>query len=124
MSILDTIMGAVGGSAGQAIEQQVAGMIAQKMGIDPAMAQMAINALAKNHTLPNDTVATAAQETGVSGDIMSQILGQIGGEGALGSLVSQMGGAAAAGGQQQAGDSGIAGALTGMLGGLMGGNKN
>jgi hypothetical protein len=123
MSILDTIMGAVGGSAGQAIEQRVAGMIADKMGIDPSMAKMAIDALAKNHTLPNDTVSTAAQETGVSGDIMSQILGHIGGEGALGSLVSQMGGAAAGGGKQ-AGGGDIAGALTGMLGGLMGGTKN
>ena len=121
MSIMDTIMGAMGGSAGQAIEQQVAGMIAQKMGIDPSMAQMAISALAQNHTLPNDTVATAAQETGISGDMMSQIMSHIGGEGALGSLVSQMGGTAAAGQQQQGG---LGDALGGMLGGLMGGNKS
>ena len=118
MSILDTIMGAVGGQAGQSIEQQVAGMIAQKMGIDPSMAQMAIGALTQNHTQPNDTVAAAAEQTGIAPDMMSQIMGHIGGEGALGSLIGQMGGAQAAGG------GGVAGALTGMLGGLMGGNKS
>lgn len=118
MSILDTIMGAVGGQAGQAIEQQVAGMIARKMGIDPSMATMAINALTQNHTLPNDTVAASAEQTGIAPDMMSQIMGQLGGEGALGSLVSQMGGV------QQQGGGGVAGALTGMLGGLMGGNKS
>lgn len=118
MSILDSITGMMGGQAGQAVEQQVAGMIAQKMGIDPAMAQMAIGALMKNHTQPNDTVQAAAEETGVPGDMMSQILGHIGGEGALGSLIGQVTG----GGQAQAG--GIGGALGGMLGGLTGGTKS
>jgi len=118
MNILETIMGQLGGGEGQGLEQQVAGMIAQKLGIDPAVAQSAIAALTKNHTLPNDTVTAAAQETGLSGDLMSQILGQIGGEGALGSLIGQIGGA---GGKGEEG--GIAGALGGMLGGLMGGDK-
>jgi hypothetical protein len=119
MSILDTIMGAVGGSAGQAIEQQVAGMIAQKMGIDPSMAQMAIGALMKNHAEPNDTVQAAAEQTGVAPDMMSQILGHIGGEGALGSLIGQVGGA-----QQQQGGGGVGDMLGGLVGGLMGGNKS
>ena len=122
MSILETIMGQMGGSTGQMIEQQVAGMIAQKMGIDPAMAQSAIAALTQAHTAPTDTVTTAAQQTGMSPDILSQIVSHIGGEGALGSLVGQMG-AQSAGGVSEDGGS-IGGALSGMLGGLMGGNKS
>jgi hypothetical protein len=118
MSILDTIMNQMGGSMGQAVEQQVAGMIAQKMGIDPSMAQMAIGALMKNHAEPNDTVQAAAEQTGVAPDMMSQILGHIGGEGALGSLIGQVGGA-----QQQQGG-GMGDMLGGVLGGLMGGQKN
>ena len=117
MSILDTIMGAVGGSAGQAVEQQVSAMIAQKMGLDPAMVQSAVGALMQNHTQPNDTVQAAAEQTGVAPDVMSQIMAHIGGEGALGSLIGHAtGGAAPAGG--------VADALGGMLGGLMGGTKS
>lgn len=118
MSILDTIMGQMGGGVGQAVEQQVAGMIAQKMGIDPAMAQSAIGALMQNHTQPNDTVQAAAEQTGMAPDMMSQIMAHIGGEGALGSLIGHATGGAA----PQEG--GIAGALGGMLGGLMGGTKS
>ena len=113
MSILDTIMGAAGSGMGQQIEAQVAGMVAQKMGIDPSMAQTAIAALTQAHSAPTDTVDTAAQQTGIAPGMLSQILGHLGGEGALGSLAGQMAG----------GQGGMAGGLAGMLGGLMGGNK-
>ncbi|MFZ4745799.1 MAG: hypothetical protein ACOYLK_02765 [Sphingomonas sp.] len=117
MSILDTIMGAVGGSASQVVVQQVSGMIAQKMGLDPAMVQSAVAALMKNHTQPVDTVQAAAEQSGVAPDVMSQIMAHIGGEGALGSLIGHAtGGAAPAGG--------VADVLGGMLGGLMGGTKS
>ena len=117
MSILDTIMGAVGGSGGQATEQLVSGLIAQKMGLDPAMVQSAVAALMQTHTQPIDTVQAAAEQTGVAPDVMSQIMAHIGGEGALGSLIGQVtGGAAPAGG--------VADALSGILGGLMGGTKS
>ncbi len=119
MSILDTVMSQFGGQMGQEVEAQVAGMIASKLGIDPATAQTAITALTAAHTAPTDTVETAAAQTGMSTDVLSQIMHHIGGEGALGSLASVIG-------QQQQGEGeggGIAGALTGMLGGLMGGNK-
>ena len=127
MSIFDTIMGQMGGSVGQAVEQQVAGMIAQKMGIDPAMAQMAIGALMKNHPQPNDTVQASAEQTGIAPDMMSQILGQLGGEGALTSLLGAVSGQQTPGEIDAAGGAaggGLAGALTGMLGGLMGGKKS
>lgn len=110
MSIMDTIMGAMGSGMGQNIEAQVAGMIAQKMGIDPSMAQSAIAALTAAHIAPTDTVSTAAQQSGIQPGMLNEILGHLGGEGALGSLASQLGG-------------GHGGDLAGMLGGLMGGNK-
>ncbi len=119
MSIIDTVMQQMGGSMGQAVEQQVVGMIAQKMGIDPAMAQSAVGALLQQHTQPNDTVTAAAAQTGMSSDMMGQILGHLGGEGALGSLMGQM---QQTGGEGAAAGGGIGGALGGMLGGLMGKN--
>jgi hypothetical protein len=108
----------VGGSVGQAVEHQVAGMIAQKMGIDQSMVESALGALMQNHTQPNDTVQASAEQTGISPDIMGQIMGHIGGEGALGSLIGQIGGA-----QQQAGGD-LMGQLGGLVGGLMGGQKS
>jgi hypothetical protein len=132
MSILDGIMGSMGGGMTQMIEQQVAGAIAAKMGIDPAMAQAAIAALTQAHPQPGDTVATAAASSGLSTDMLSQITSHLGGEGGLGSLLSAVTGQSGGAGAATAGDAstaapdgagGIAGALTGMLGGLMGGNR-
>lgn len=123
MSIMDVITGAMGGGMGQNIEAQVAGMVAQKMGIDPSMAQMAISALTQAHSAPTDTVDTAAQQTGMAPSMLNQILGHLGGEGALGSLASQMGGGQADQTGQGAQGGGLASELTGMLGGLMGSNK-
>jgi hypothetical protein len=117
MSILDTIMGAVGGNASLAVQQQVAGMIAQKMGLDPAMVQSAVAALMQNHTQPNDTLQAAVEQTGVAPDVMSQIMAHIGGEGALGSLIGHVTGGTLP-------EGGLADALGGMLGGLMGGTKS
>jgi hypothetical protein len=128
MSLLDGILGSLGGGGGmtQMIEQQVAGAIAAKMGIDPSMAQMAITALTQAHPQPGDTVQQASAQSGISPDILSQITSHLGGEGGLGSLVGALAGQqqqAAAPATEDAGG-GIAGALTGMLGGLMGGNKS
>ena len=120
MSILDGVMGQFGGQ----IESQVAGMIASKFGIDPAMAQTAIAALVNAHSAPTDTVQTAASETGMSPDILSQIVGHLGGEGALGQLAGAMGqGAPAAEGEAPA-EGGLGGMLSGIVGSFMGGAKN
>ena len=109
MGIFDGITGS--------LQEQAAKMIAAKMGIDPSMAEMAIGALTKNHPVPGDTVQQSAQQTGISGDILSQIVGQIGGEGGLGALG---GGAAQEQGQQtDAPQGGLGGILSG-LGGLGG----
>ena len=105
----------------QSLEKQAAETIAARMGIDPSLAQIAIGSLTRNHPVPGDTIQQSAQETGISGDILGQIVKQIGGEGGLGALVGALGGAA---GQGQARapaqtEGGLGGILAG-LGGLSG----
>jgi hypothetical protein len=78
-----------------ALEQQAAGAIAAKMGIDPALAQSAIGALIQNHSQPGNTVDQAAQQSGISPDILSQIVSQVGGTGGLGALAGALTGAGA-----------------------------
>ncbi|MBS0482174.1 MAG: hypothetical protein JSR96_08460 [Proteobacteria bacterium] len=103
----------------QTLEQQAAVAVAAKMGIDPSMAQVAITALTQNHPLPGDTVQQSAQQTGISPDVLTQIVSQIGGAGGLGALVSAIGG----GGQAQAAPAGDAAAAApaGGLGGILAG---
>ncbi len=79
----------------QGLEQQAAGAIAAKMGIDPSMATAAIGALTKAHGQPGNTVDQAAQQSGISPDILSQIVSQVGGTGGLGSLAGALSGAGA-----------------------------
>ena len=127
MSILDSIMGSLGGGGGitQMVEGQVASAIAAKMGIDPSMAQTAIAALTQAHPQPGDTVQAAADQSGIPSDTLSQIMGHLGGEGGLGSLVGAMSGQAAPAAEGAAtGAGGVGGMLSGVLGGLMGGNKS
>ncbi|MDE2597866.1 MAG: hypothetical protein KGL44_13410 [Sphingomonadales bacterium] len=85
-------MGIFDGIAG-ALEQQAAGAIAAKMGIDPSLAQSAIGALVQNHSQPGNTVDQAAQQTGISPDILGQIMNQVGGVGGLGALAGALTGA-------------------------------
>lgn len=82
MSFLDSILGQVGGNL------DVAG-IAAKFGIDPAMAQQAVTALASAHGQPGDTVETAAAQTGLDSGMLGQIAEHLGGADSLGQL-SQM----------------------------------
>ncbi|MDE2403282.1 MAG: hypothetical protein KGM17_01015 [Sphingomonadales bacterium] len=79
MSLLDSILGQVGGNV------DIAG-IAAKVGIDPALAQQAVTALAGAQPQPGDTVATAAAQTGIDSGVMGQIAAQLGGESGLGQL--------------------------------------
>lgn len=107
----------------QSLEKQAAEAIAAKMGIDPSMADMAIGALTRNHSIPGDTVQQSAQQTGLPTDMLSQILGQIGGEGGLGALVGAMGGGAggtAGQGQASTAQAAPEGGLGGILAGLGG----
>lgn len=112
--------------------------MATKVGLSPEMAEMAVSALAKAHPEPGDTVATAATNTGISADILQQIVGHIGGEGSLANYASIIAGATGGAGAQ-GGAGGIMGTVAGMLdrdgdgnplddiagmaGGLLGGKK-
>ncbi len=86
MSILDSLMQQVAGSP------DTVASLAEKVGIDPSMAEKAIAALGQSHAEDGDTVELAAEKTGLDTSALSGILSQIGGEGALGDLASKMGG--------------------------------
>lgn len=111
-------MGLFDGGSGS-LQEQAAEAIAAKMGIDPSLARIAIGSLTRNHPVPGDTIEQTAQETGISGDMLGQIVKQIGGEGGLGALVGALGGAAGQGNAQASPEGGLGGILAG-LGGLGG----
>jgi len=88
MSLLDGILGQLSGNP--TIDN-----LAAKVGLTPEQVEQAVHALAQAHTAPGDTVNTAAEQTGLPQDKLSQIVGHIGGEGALGqfaNLLEQNGG--------------------------------
>ncbi|RNJ62008.1 MAG: hypothetical protein EDM03_10920 [Porphyrobacter sp. IPPAS B-1204] len=82
MSILDGILKNIGGAPDDVVN------LAAKIGIDPAMAEKAIAALGQTHQMDGDTVTLAAEKTGLSPDILNQIVGAIGGEGSLTNFAS------------------------------------
>lgn len=58
--------------------------LAEKLGIDQETAEKAIAALVEAHQNPDgNTVADASAKTGISSDILSKVVEQIGGEGSL-----------------------------------------
>lgn len=77
MSILDGILKNIGGAPDDVVN------LAKQVGLDPAMVEQAIAALGKTHQMDGDTVELAAEKTGMSPDILNQIVGAIGGEGSL-----------------------------------------
>jgi len=84
MSILDGIMKQVAGSP------DTVASLAEKVGIDPAMAEKAVAALGASHAKEGDTVEMAAEQTGIDAGALSGIVSQLGGEDALGNISSQM----------------------------------
>lgn len=107
--------------------------LAAKVGLSPEQAEMAVHALGQAHPQPGDTVATAATSTGISADILQQIVGHIGGEGSLARFASMLGGAAGgdAGGMMgnltsildRDGDGNPMNDIAGMASGLFGDKK-
>jgi hypothetical protein len=88
MSLLDGILG-------QLSNNPTIDNLAAKVGLTPEEVEQAVAALGQAHPQPGNTVATAAQQTGLPEDKLSEIVGHIGGEGALGqfaSLLQQDGG--------------------------------
>ena len=104
-------MGLLDGMLGQVAGNPAIANLAEKIGLTPEQVSAAISALGAAHTQPGDTVAGAAESTGLSPNILQQILGHLGGEGGLGNLGALLGGASGGGAE---------GGLGGMLGGLFG----
>lgn len=106
--------------------------LAAKVGLTPGQVESAVHALGVAHPAPGDTVETAAASTGLSSDVLQQIVGHIGGEGSLAqfaSLIGASGGGAGGimgqlGGMlDRDGDGNPVNDLAGLAGGLFGGKK-
>ncbi|MES2290569.1 MAG: hypothetical protein V4530_12615 [Pseudomonadota bacterium] len=108
MGMLDGLLGQLAGNIDVA-------NLASKVGLSEEQVEMAMTALGQAHTEPGDTVETAAANTGLSADVLQQVVGHIGGEGSLGRFAEML---------QQGGEGGgIMGQLGGLASGLFGGNK-
>jgi predicted short-subunit dehydrogenase-like oxidoreductase (DUF2520 family) len=109
MSMFDGILGQLGGQVDVA-------NLAEKVGLPADQVESVIQTLGLAHVAEGDTAEIAAAHTGLSTDMIQQIIAHIGGEGALGRFASIL--------QEQQGagfDLGkLAGGLTGGLGGLFG----
>ncbi|MEO9132617.1 MAG: hypothetical protein ABI240_15605 [Sphingomonas sp.] len=100
-------MGLLDGLLAQVNENADVKNLAAKVGLTPEQIEAAVTALGQAHTAPGDTVDTAAATTGLPADILQQIVGHIGGEGALGKFAGLLNGEGAGG-------------VLGELGGLFG----
>nr|WP_295666077.1 hypothetical protein [Sphingomonas sp.] len=99
-------MGLLDGLLSQVTENVDIKNLAANVGISPEQAESAVTALGQAHSEPGDTVETAAANTGISSDILQQIVSHIGGEGALGKFAGLLG---------SQGGEGIMGRISGML---------
>ena len=84
MSLLDGIMQQVAGSP------DTVASLAEQVGIDPSMVEKAVAALGAAHPQEGDTVELAAEQTGIDAGALGGIVSQLGGEGALGNLSELM----------------------------------
>ena len=84
MSLLDGILKNIGGAPDDVAN------LAEKVGIDPGLAEKAIAVLGQTHQMEGDTVELASAKTGLDTGVLSQIVEQIGGEGSRSSLASML----------------------------------
>ncbi len=91
-------MGMLDGLLGQLASNVDIVNLAEKIGLSTEQVESAVQALGLAHPQPGDTVATAAASTGLSPDILQQIVGHIGGEGSLAQFASLLGGGQEGGG--------------------------
>ena len=81
-------MSLLNGLLGQVSDNATVQNLAAKVGLSPEQVEQAVAALGQAHGAPGDTVTTAAEQTGLPADTLQQIVGHIGGEGALGRFAS------------------------------------
>jgi hypothetical protein len=81
MSLLDEILG-------QLSNNPTVDNLAAKVGLSPEQVEQAVAALGQAHVSEGDTLTTAAQQTGLPQDKLQEIVGHIGGEGALSQFAS------------------------------------
>ena len=98
-------MGLLDGLLGQVTSNVDIANLAEKVGLTPDQVEQAMTALGQAHTEPGDTVAAAADNTGIEPGKLQDIVSHIGGEGALGQFASLLQG-------------NEEGGIGGMLGGL------
>ena len=77
MSMFDTILKGIGGAPDDVTN------LADKIGIDPGLAEKAIAALGQAHQMEGDTVELASAKTGLPTGTLNQIVEAVGGEGSL-----------------------------------------
>ena len=78
MSIFDDLLRATGAAPDDVFN------LAEKIGIEPGLAEKAIAALGQAHQMQGDTVELASAKTGLPTGTLGQIVEAIGGEGSLG----------------------------------------
>jgi hypothetical protein len=81
-------MSLLNGILGQVSETSTVQNLAAKVGLSPEQVEQAVAALGQAHASEGDTVTTAAEQTGLPQDKLQEIVGHIGGEGALGRFAS------------------------------------
>lgn len=91
-------MSLLNGILGQVSETATVQNLAAKVGLSPEQVEQAVAALGQAHASEGDTVSTAAEQTGLPEDKLNEIVGHIGGEGALSRFSSLLQGEGGVGG--------------------------